>query len=156
MATGFGKNFTACLILIAAAFTVAAAEKFTIRNEIRGAKGRDGILAVRCWSRDDKLGLHQIFPGQSRSWEFKLAVRFWPFAYTEFRCQFRTAFGTTQDENVVVFEDNEDFRLGCDKPKGQECVWVAKRSGLYLRKKIVWFKERHYEDVLKSKWVWGW
>ncbi|XP_010536277.1 PREDICTED: uncharacterized protein LOC104811314 [Tarenaya hassleriana] len=143
------------LIIIATTTTLAMicvptadAGRFELKNELRGLRGREGILSVRCWSTHDRLGIMTVMPGQSRSWTFK-TVKLWPLAYTEFRCELGTKFGLTVQ---VVFKADTSFLWECDKPRKDECIWVAKNDGLYLRRKTAWFGRGSYNDVRKSTW----
>ncbi|XP_010536193.1 PREDICTED: uncharacterized protein LOC104811242 [Tarenaya hassleriana] len=152
-----GWCFVVAMAVTAAA--VATAGRLELRNEISGMArgGRRGKLAVRCWSNEDDLGWDIIPPGDSRKWKFT-TINFWPFPTTEFRCEFRTAFGTTKDDVVTVFSGNRGFqRKSCDGTRGDQCIWVAKKKGLYHRRI---FKDddgkSYHDDVVESPWVWKW
>ncbi|KAF8095683.1 hypothetical protein N665_0326s0025 [Sinapis alba] len=130
------------------------AGRLELKNEISGVSGvRKAKLAVKCWSNEDDLGWEMLKPMQSRIWKFT-TMNMWPFQKTEFRCQFRSGFGTTREDVVTVFSVQSGFRRECG---GDECIWVAKRDGFYQRR-IVSDEGDHKEfiDVLKSKWVRKW
>ncbi|CAE6121734.1 unnamed protein product [Arabidopsis arenosa] len=152
--------FVATVVVVAAALlpTLTMAGRLELKNEISGvASVRKVKLAVRCWSNEDDLGWDMIKPKQSRVWTFT-TMNMWPFQKTEFRCQFRSGFGTTNEDVVTVFSVKGGFRKECGVG-GDECFWVGKRDGLYLRRIVKdggGDSRRKYVDVLKSKWVWKW
>ncbi|CAA7017232.1 unnamed protein product [Microthlaspi erraticum] len=154
-----GCSFFVAAVLVAALLSAPAmAGRLELRNEISGVSSvRKTKLAVRCWSNEDDLEWNMVKPNESRIWKFT-TMNMWPFKKTEFRCMFRSAFGTTSDDVVTVFSVEGGFRKQCGVG-GNECIWVAKRDGFYLRK-ILKDDDRHghkkFVDVLKSKWVWKW
>lgn len=132
------------------------AGRLELKNEISGVSGvRKSRLSVRCRSDENDLGWDVIKPMESRLWKFT-TMNMWPFQKTEFRCQFRSGFGTTNQEVVTVFSVKSGFRRECGF-LGDECTWVAKRDGFYLRK-VIKDKDdtKTFVDILKSKWVWKW
>ncbi|VVB14167.1 unnamed protein product [Arabis nemorensis] len=94
-------------------------------------------MAVRCWSNEDDLGWSVIKPGKAKSWTFT-TMNMWPFKKTEFRCQFRSGLGTTNEDIVTVFSVREGFLKQCDAAESgvDECIWVAKRDGFYQRRVV--------------------
>ncbi|VVB17142.1 unnamed protein product [Arabis nemorensis] len=144
------------LVVVALLPEPTMAGRLELKNEILGVSNvRKAKLAVRCWSNEDDLGWDMLKPKQSRVWEFT-TMNMWPFQKTEFRCQFRSGFGTTNENVVTVFSVKGGFRKECGEG-GDECIWVAKRDGFYQRR-IVRNKasRKGFVDVLKSKWVWKW
>ncbi|KAL1212703.1 putative S-protein3 [Cardamine amara subsp. amara] len=145
-------------VVVAAALLPAPtiAGRLELRNEISGVTiARKAKLAVRCWSNEDDLGWDILKPKQSRIWKFT-TMNMWPFQKTEFRCQFRSGFGTTNEDVVTVFSVKDGFREACGVG-GDECIWVAKRNGFYRRKIVKDGNGRkEFVDILKSKWVWKW
>ncbi|KAF8099344.1 hypothetical protein N665_0245s0022 [Sinapis alba] len=147
--------FIAAVVAIALLPASTMAGRLELRNEISGVAIRKAKVSVRCWSNEDDLGWVVIKPMESRVWKFT-TMNMWPFQKTEFRCQFRSGFGTTSQEVVTVFSVRSGFRKECGFG-GDECTWVAKRDGFYLRR-VVRDKDdlKTFVDILKSKWVWKW
>ena len=160
MGRDLGWCFFVATVLLAAVLLPAPtiAGRLELKNEISGvASVRKAKLAVRCWSNEDDLGWNMLKPKQSRIWKFT-TMNMWPFQKTEFRCQFRSGFGTTNEDVVTVFSVKDGFRKQCGVG-GDECFWVAKRDGFYLRRIVKdggGDSRKKYVDVLKSKWVWKW
>ncbi|KAJ0253187.1 S-protein 13 [Hirschfeldia incana] len=155
------RNQGLCFFILAAIVAVALrpaptmAGRLELRNEIKEVAVRKAKLSVRCRSNEDDLGWDVIKPMESRVWQFT-TMNMWPFQKTEFRCQFRSGFGTTSQEVVTVFSVRSGFRRECGFG-GDECTWVAKRDGFYLRKAVRDKDDRQaFVDILKSKWVWKW
>ncbi|CAA7039797.1 unnamed protein product [Microthlaspi erraticum] len=149
--------FTWCLLIASACvpFTTLAA-RFEIRNEIAKYPGRDRRLSVQCWSSNNKLGKHELRPGQSKSWSFTPIFIKIPFLYTYFQCTFFTAFGSPDGQTTPVFAGERNFRWQCDNIEEEECIWVVKRDGLFLRKILKDNQgQRIYEDNLKLSWIGG-
>ncbi|CAF2144452.1 unnamed protein product, partial [Brassica rapa subsp. trilocularis] len=132
------------------------AGRLELKNEISGVSGvRKSRLSVRCWSNENDLGWDVIKPMESRVWKFT-TMNMWPFQKTEFRCQFRSGFGTTSQDVVTVFSVQSGFRRECGDGR-DECIWVSKRDGFYQRRVVRDEGSRkEFVDVLKSKWVWKW
>ncbi|XP_033134881.1 S-protein homolog 13-like [Brassica rapa] len=147
--------FVAAVVAVALLPAPTMAGRLELRNEIEGVVLRKAKLSMRCWSNEDDLGWDVIKPMESRLWKFT-TMNMWPFQKTEFRCQFRSGFGTTNQEVVTVFSVKSGFRKECGF-LGDECTWVAKRDGFYLRKAIRDKDDtKTFVDILKSKWVWKW
>ncbi|KAJ0230678.1 S-protein [Hirschfeldia incana] len=154
--TKLATAFTWCLLIAAACIpsTISAA-RFEVRNEIAKYPGRARHLVIKCWSTTNKLGSHLIRPGESKSWSFKAVYIKIPFIYTYFQCTFYTAFASPFGQNATVFAGERKFRWECDDQE-EECIWVVKREGLYLRKITRDDKgQRLYEDELKLTWIGG-
>ncbi|CAH2044454.1 unnamed protein product [Thlaspi arvense] len=156
-----GRNqrwcFLAVAVVVAALLPApTTAGRLELKNDISGVSNiRKAKLAVRCWSNEDDLGWVVLKPSQSRIWKFT-TMNMWPFQKTEFRCQFRSGFGTTSEDVMTVFSVKEGFRRQCGDG-GDECIWVAKRDGFYQRKIVKDDDDRKtFVDVLRSKWVWKW
>ncbi|XP_010454953.1 PREDICTED: uncharacterized protein LOC104736633 [Camelina sativa] len=153
-----GRDLFWCFFVVAVALlpkpTIAG--RLELKNEITGVpRVRKAKLAVRCWSNEDDLGWDMLKPKESRIWKFT-TMNMWPFQKTEFRCQFRSGFGTTNDDVMTVFSVKDGFRKECGVG-GNECFWVAKKDGFYLRRIVKDDDGRKkFVDVLKSKWVWKW
>ncbi|KAF8051955.1 hypothetical protein N665_1635s0004 [Sinapis alba] len=148
--------FTWCLLIASACVpsTISAA-RFEVRNEITKFPGRNRHLSVRCWSSNNNLGLHALKPGQSKSWSFKPVYIKIPFIYTYFQCTFFTTFGSPDGQTATVFAGERKFRWQCDNQE-EECIWVVKREGLYLRKITRDDKgQKLYEDELRLSWIGG-
>lgn len=148
--------FVAAVVVATLSPAQTMAGRLELKNEISGVSSvRKAKLAIRCWSNEDDLGWDIIKPNESRIWKFT-TMNMWPFQKTEFRCQFRSGFGTTSEDVVTVFSVEGGFRQECGVG-GNECIWVAKRDGFYQRK-IVKNEDarKEFVDVLKSKWVWKW
>ncbi|ESQ41149.1 hypothetical protein EUTSA_v10015656mg [Eutrema salsugineum] len=143
--------FTWCLLI---ASTTAA--RFEVRNEITKYPGRDRRLSFRCWSSNNQLGNQDLKPGESKSWSFTPVYIKIPFLYTYFQCTFFTAFGSPYGQTLPVFAGERKFRWQCDNPEEEECIWVVKREGVFLRKIT---RDNHgqrlYEDELKLSWIGG-
>ncbi|KAJ4900602.1 Plant self-incompatibility protein S1 family [Raphanus sativus] len=148
--------FMAAAVVAALLPAPTMAGRLELKNEISGVTGvRKARLAVRCWSNEDDLGWDMLKPTQSRIWKFT-TMNMWPFRKTEFRCQFRSGFGTTSQDVVTVFSVQSGFRKECGDG-GDECIWVAKRDGFYQRRIVRDENDRKsFVDILKSKWVWKW
>ncbi|CAD5331453.1 putative plant self-incompatibility S1 [Arabidopsis thaliana] len=149
--------FTWCLLIASACFAyTASAARFEVRNEISRYPGRNRSLAINCWSSNNKLGTHALKPGQSKSWSFKPIFIKIPFFYTYFECTFFTAFGSPFGQTATVFAGERLFRWQCDNPDEEECIWVVKRDGLYLRRiKRDNKGQRLYGDELRMVWIGG-
>ncbi|VVB11001.1 unnamed protein product [Arabis nemorensis] len=151
-------NIFVCCLFIASTYIPSAtlAARFEIRNEISRYPGRDRHLSVKCWSANNKLGMHDLKPGQSKSWSFTPVFIKIPFIYTYFECIFFTAFGSPYGQTLTVFAGERKFRWQCDNPEEEECIWVVKREGLYLRKITRDIKgQRLYEDDFRMPWIGG-
>ncbi|CAN8256592.1 unnamed protein product [Cochlearia groenlandica] len=148
---------TWCLLIASACVPSAtSAARFEIRNEIARHPGRDRRLSVKCWSSNNQLGKHDLKPGHSKSWSFTPIFVKIPFLYTYFECTFFTAFGSPYGQTATVFAGERNFRWQCDNPDEEECIWVVKREGLYLRKITRDNKgQRLYEDDLRLEWIGG-
>ncbi|CAN8265216.1 unnamed protein product [Cochlearia groenlandica] len=149
--------FVVAIMVVALLPLQSMAGRLEIKNEISGVSSvRKAKLAVRYWSNEDDLGWDIVKPKESRIWKFT-TMNMWPFKKTEFRCQFRSGFGTTTQDFVTVFSVQSGFRRQCGEG-GDECIWVAKRDGFYQRKiiKDEDDDDKDFVDVLKSKWVWKW
>ncbi|XP_010491932.2 PREDICTED: uncharacterized protein LOC104769418 [Camelina sativa] len=148
--------FTWCLLIASSCFlSTTSAARFEIRNEIARHPGRNRSLAFNCWSSNDKLGMHALRPGQSKSWSFKAVFLKIPYLYTFFECKFFTAFGSPNGQTATVFAGERSFRWNCDDQE-EECIWVVKRDGLYLRKITRdGTGQKLYEDELSMAWIGG-
>ncbi|CAH8363169.1 unnamed protein product [Eruca vesicaria subsp. sativa] len=147
--------FVAVVVAVSLLPVPTMAGRLEIRNEIEGVAVRKAKLSMRCWSNEDDLGWDVLKPLESRLWKFT-TMNMWPFQRTEFRCQFRSGFGTTSQEVMTVFSVRKGFRKECGF-EGDECTWVAKRDGFYLRKARRDKDDfKTFDDILKSKWVWKW
>ncbi|CAH8319892.1 unnamed protein product [Eruca vesicaria subsp. sativa] len=148
--------FTWCILIASACVpTTTSAARFEVRNEITKYPGRNRHLTIQCWSSTNDLGYHPINPGESKSWSFKPVYIKIPFIYTYFQCKFYTAFGSPDGQTVTVFAGERKFRWQCDNLE-EECIWVVKRKGLYLRKITRDDKgQRLYEDELRQSWIGG-
>ncbi|XP_010424335.1 PREDICTED: uncharacterized protein LOC104709417 [Camelina sativa] len=119
--------------------------------------GRVDKQLVASWNMKEQCGDRSTctWPKESRIWKFT-TMNMWPFQKTEFRCQFRSGFGTTNDDVMTVFSVKDGFRKECGVG-GNECFWVAKKDGFYLRRIVKDDDGRKkFVDVLRSKWVWKW
>ncbi|KFK25439.1 hypothetical protein AALP_AA8G115400 [Arabis alpina] len=149
--------FTWCLLIASACVPSAiSAARFEIRNEIAKYPGRNRNIKVECWSSIDKLGKHDLKPGQSKSWSFTPIFVKIPFLYTYFECKFFTSFSSPYGQTATVFAGEKIFRWKCDNPEEEQCIWAVKREGLYLRKITRDNKgQRLYEDELRMPWIGG-
>ncbi|CAG7895788.1 S-protein homolog 13-like [Brassica rapa] len=148
--------FMAAIVVATLLPSPTKAGRLELKNEISGVSGvRKSRLSVRCWSNENDLGWDVIKPMKSRVWKFT-TMNMWPFQKTEFRCQFRSGFGTTSQDVVTVFSVQSGFRRECGDGR-DECIWVSKRDGFYQRRVVRDEGSRkEFVDVLKSKWVWKW
>ncbi|CAN6847494.1 unnamed protein product [Brassica oleracea] len=148
--------FTWCLLIASTYFPfTTSAARFEVRNEITKFPGRNRQLSFECWSTTNDLGLHALNPGESKSWSFKAVYIKLPFMYTYFQCRFFVGFGSPDGQIATVFAGERKFRYECDDQE-EECIWVVKREGLYLRKITRDDKgQRLYEDKLKLAWIGG-
>ncbi|CAH8281614.1 unnamed protein product [Eruca vesicaria subsp. sativa] len=150
-------TLTWCLLIASSCLlTTTSAARFEVRNEITKYPGRNQSLTVTCWSTTNKLGNQNLKPGESKSWSFKPVYIKIPFLYTYFQCTFFTSFSSPSGQTATVFAGERKFRWECDDPNEDECIWVVKREGLYLRKISRDDKgQRVYEDDLRLAWIGG-
>ncbi|KAL1216039.1 putative S-protein3 [Cardamine amara subsp. amara] len=149
--------FTWCLLIASGCFpSTTSAARFEVRNAICSCQGRNQSLTIDCWSANDKLGKHILNPGQTKSWSFTPIFIKIPFLYTYFECTFYTAFGSPAGQTATVFAGERSFRWQCDNPNEEECIWVVKKEGLFLRKltRDVHGK-KHHGDELTMPWIGG-
>ncbi|KAJ4911923.1 Plant self-incompatibility protein S1 family [Raphanus sativus] len=148
--------FTWCLLIASACVpTTTSAARFEVRNEIAKYPGRNRQLSIRCSSINNDLDFQKLKPGESKSWSFKAVYIKIPFIYTYFQCTFYTAFCSPDGQTETVFAGERKFRWQCDDQE-EECIWVAKREGLYLRRITRDDKgQRLYEDKLRVAWIGG-
>uniref|UniRef100_A0A0A0KL79 S-protein homolog n=1 Tax=Cucumis sativus TaxID=3659 RepID=A0A0A0KL79_CUCSA len=95
-------------------------ERFTveIHNDLRMF-----ILDSHCYSKDDDLGLHILFPDEKQDWSFKGN---W-IATTSFHCRLEWEVGYLEFDS---FKSAPDFVTNyCGN---QTCIWSARQDGVYL------------------------
>ena len=90
----------------------------TILNDL------NSTLVVHCKSKDNDLGEHVIVSGDKWFWNFKENI----WQTTLFWCNFRSNDGQTSGD---VFWPERKNRLS-DQCKDHNCIWSARRFGVYL------------------------
>ncbi|CAN6850113.1 unnamed protein product [Brassica oleracea] len=103
--------FVAAIVVATLLPSPTKAGHLELKNEISGVSGvRKSRLSVRCWSNENDLGWDVVIkPMESRVWKFT-TMNMWSFQKTEFRCQFRSGFGTTSQDVVTMFSIQSGFR----------------------------------------------
>ncbi|EEF41297.1 conserved hypothetical protein [Ricinus communis] len=85
----------------------------------------DKILFVHCKSADNDLGARNLSNGQEFSWSFRMNF----FMTTLYWCHM-----APDDHSYVdmkVFWDSQYLSERCGHD--QQCIWIAKDNGVYLR-----------------------
>ncbi|CAK9323983.1 unnamed protein product [Citrullus colocynthis] len=81
------------------------------------------LLDSHCYSKDNDLGLHVLFPNEQQNWSFKGN---WVDT-TDFHCRLEWEEGCLEFDSFV---SDPDFVINncCNKT----CIWSARQDGVYL------------------------
>lgn len=97
------------------------------------------ILDSHCFSKDDDLGLHILFPGDKNEWSFKDNF----FETTKFHCRLEWENGLLEFDS---FRSDIDFLYHfCGN---SNCSWSARQDGVYLTDINGEFVFQDYWDML--------
>ncbi|XAR62730.1 hypothetical protein NMG60_11017590 [Bertholletia excelsa] len=99
-----------------------------------------GPLTVRCKSKDDDLGLRNLYPGNDYSWHFN--ERF--LGETLFFCRF---WWMKKTISFTVFHDQEAH----DCNYTVDCYWSVRVDGFYFSNNMKSWKKRYDWPSLENK-----
>ncbi|KAI4311766.1 hypothetical protein MLD38_036636 [Melastoma candidum] len=102
--------------IISISYAINDPKSVVIKNDL----GSGLVLAFRCLSADDDLGVHLLPPGES--WGFHFKTRF--IGNTLFHCGFKWALA--DEKKFTVYDDNQ-HHYTCS-----ECVWSIQRNSTCL------------------------
>ncbi|KAL4383584.1 hypothetical protein GQ457_15G024770 [Hibiscus cannabinus] len=83
------------------------------------------ILLVHCKSKDDDLGEHHLSVGSETQWHFKLNL----IKSTLFFC-YMASESDHVHVSLDVFWDDQKLFYKCNR---ENCIWIAKDDGIYLK-----------------------
>lgn len=84
-------------------------------------------MLIKCRSKDDDLGDHELKYGEFYSWGFRVNI----FQETVFWCDFAWTDPCTHQQVQGTYDV---FRAHKDVSRcGVDCKWSARRSGIYLK-----------------------
>lgn len=105
---------------------------------VNGLGGNTDLL-VHCKSREDDLGPHVLAPGTQFTWNFKASV----VGKTLFWCFLNNGQSKVSFDVFWVEKDHQWLHDHCYP---QDCFWIAKDDGIYLK------NTRTNIDDLVHKW----
>ncbi|KAL0540318.1 hypothetical protein IC582_024553 [Cucumis melo] len=81
------------------------------------------LLDSRCYSKDNDLGLHVLFPDEQQNWSFEGN---WDDT-TDFHCRLEWENGYLEFDSFI-----SDPEFVTDHCSNRTCIWSARQSGVYL------------------------
>ncbi|KAL0540332.1 hypothetical protein IC582_024568 [Cucumis melo] len=98
------------------------------------------ILDSSCYSKDDDLGLHRLYPNEQQNWSFKGN---W-IATTDFHCKLEWEIAYLEFDS---FKSDPDFVTNyCGN---RTCIWSARQDGVYLNNAVGQQVFYDYWEMLK-------
>lgn len=97
------------------------------------------ILDSRCYSKDDDLGLHILFPDDQQNWTFRANF----METTKFICRLEWQYGELIFDSFV--SDYNFLNRHCGN---SVCGWSARQDGVYLTNEVGQYVFYDYWDML--------